>query len=76
MRMFAALVLCALLAGCVDVVDSSAKGIWLEQPMLSLDSPDTVAEAHCARYGRRAVRQGQFGGPEATFVPVIAYDCR
>ncbi len=76
MRMFAALVLCALLAGCVDVVDSSARGIWLEPPMLSLDSPDAIAKAHCARYGRRAVRQGEFGGPGATFVPVIAYDCR
>lgn len=76
MRKFVALVLCALLAACVEVVDSNAKGIWLKQPMVSLDSPDGVAAAHCARFGKRAVRQGQFGGQEATFVPVYAYDCQ
>lgn len=76
MGKFAPLVLCALLAACVEVADSSAKGIWLKQPMLSLDSPDRVAEAHCARFGKRAVRQGQFGGEDAAFVPLIAYDCQ
>ena len=75
MGKFAALILCACIAACVEVEESSAKGIWLKQPMVRFDSPDRVAAAHCARFGKRAVRQGQFGGQEATFVPVIGYDC-
>lgn len=75
MGKFAALLLCALLGACVEVMESSPRGIWIKEPMLSLDSPDSVATEHCRRYGKRAVRQGQFGGQDAAFVPVFAYDC-
>lgn len=66
---------CLALAACVEVVDATPQSIWLKEPFMSIGDPDEVASEHCAKYGRRAVAQGHFGGGESSFLPIQAYNC-
>jgi hypothetical protein len=63
-------------AACVQTKDATPHGIWLQEPLISFGDPDRVAADHCARYGKKAVRQGQMGGSSSSYLPVLAYDCR
>lgn len=76
MRKLLAMAVTATLGGCVETMSASPQAIWVKQPLFSLQSPDGVAERHCARFGRQATLQGEFGGGESYFVPIRAYDCR
>lgn len=78
-----------LVAGCVDVVDSSPTAVWVQKPVISFGTIEGTAEAECAKYGKRAVARGalqhrydrpggsgaQVAGQKTVFIPIYAYDC-
>ncbi len=68
--------LLALAACGAAVADKNMAGIWFYEPMIGGWSEQSVADKHCAQYGRKAVYAGELlsGDPYAT--PVRAYDCR
>ena len=71
------IMLSALAASCVNVIDERPYGIWIQEPMFSLGDPDHIAEKHCAKYGRTAVKTGTLGSGAAgeNYLPVLAYGC-
>lgn len=75
MKVLTTIAICLALAACVEVIDATPQGIWIEEPFISIGDPDEVASEHCAQYGRRAVEQGQFGGGDSSFLPIQAYNC-
>lgn len=77
-----------LIAGCVDVVDSSPNAVWVQKPLIALGTVEGRAEAECARYGKRAVYQGTLehrrvppgsaaavSGTRSVYVPIHAFNC-
>lgn len=77
-----------LIAGCIDVVESSPSAVWVQKPLIALGTVEGAAEAECARYGKRAVYQGTLehrrvpagsaaavSGTRGTYVPIHAFNC-
>lgn len=75
--LLAAVSVAALVAGCAGVENETPQGIWIRQPFLGIGDPQATADAHCAKYGKRAVYQGRLGAAtNPVYVPILAYDCR
>lgn len=65
------------LAGCGGVERETPDAIWIRQPFLGIGDPQAAADAHCGKYGKRAVYQGRLGSTNnPVYVPILAYDCR
>jgi len=41
----------------VEVVGADAEHIWIRNPLLSITSSDKLAQEHCTRYGKTAVKE-------------------
>ena len=76
-----------LVTGCVRPQQLSATpdGIWIKEPVISVGSTDAMAEKHCARFGKTAVRASEIVGNKGDWrdpvdrsqhLPIQAYDCK
>jgi hypothetical protein len=75
------------LTGCVtpDKLDGTPNGVWVQVPVVNVQSPDSVAQKHCDRYGKTAVLNSKLTGNRAdwrdvtkrsNFTPIYYYDCQ
>lgn len=78
-----------VLAGCVDVVETSPSAVWVQKPLIAFRTVEGTAESECARYGKRAVYQGTLehryalpgdsaaavSGTKTVYVPIYAFNC-
>lgn len=83
-RMVTAMMAALALGGCSGVLSGTPQEVWVEEPAVSLRSPETVAARHCAQYGRQAVLKHRLAGgdgadpsyPRGRFVPIWVFECR
>lgn len=77
----------ATLTGCVtpSKLDGTPNAVWVQVPAISVGSPDSVAQEHCAGYGKTAVPVSKVVGNTGTwrqtvdrsnYTPIFAYDCK
>ena len=78
MRKILVALTCVPLLGCSSVLDGDANGIWIQEPMFNISNPDTTAEDHCRKYGKRAVYQSTLEdtGKKQYMMPIRAYKCQ
>lgn len=87
MKMVVPIILIAgILAGCATptVVSGDANGVWIQQGVVSVGSPDSRANAWCGQFGKTAWFQSRLHEGRVTvldsrpgnFTPIYAYDCR
>jgi hypothetical protein len=67
-----------LMACGASVIESTPDGVWLKKPFMGLGSPESVAQEHCAQFGKTAVYKSTMHPADGNkhFMPIIVYDCR
>ncbi len=76
-RFLVAALACMPLLGCSSVLDADANGIWIKESMINFANPETTANEHCQKYGKRAEYKSTLSdtGAKKYMMPIRAYNC-
>lgn len=86
LRIAAVLLVLVAVAGCSRVLGSTPDAVWVDDPMITFRSAQSVADEECGKYGKRAVpdtvlsdpdsREKNRPYPSGRFVPISVFRCQ
>ena len=78
LRILPVIVLLQLMTGCASAIEATPDGVWVKKPFMGMGFPDSVAQDHCAQFGKTAVYKSTINPSPGReyFRPIRAYDCK